>query len=77
MTAVTTAPVSACRSSRGCLSLHGGEIDIVSRLGEGTHVTFHLPIDCTSVQRDERIAVERLVPRAADQPANNQARKSA
>jgi cell cycle sensor histidine kinase DivJ len=63
---------------KGLLALHGGEIEIVSRLGEGTRVTFHLPIDCTNIQRGgERAAVERLVPRGADQPANNQARKSA
>ena len=63
---------------KGLLALHGGEIEIVSRLGEGTRVTFHLPIDCTNIQRgSERAAVERLVPRGADQPANNQARKSA
>jgi cell cycle sensor histidine kinase DivJ len=63
---------------KGLLALHGGEIEIVSRLGEGTRVTFYLPIDCTNIQRGgERAAVERLVPRGADQPANNQARKSA
>jgi two-component system, cell cycle sensor histidine kinase DivJ len=61
---------------KGLLALHGGEIEIVSRLGEGTRVTFHLPVDCTSIQRGAA-AVERLVPRGADQPANNQARKSA
>jgi hypothetical protein len=50
----------------------------VSWLGEGTRVTFHLPVDCTGGQRGgDRVAIERLVPRGADQPANNQARKSA
>jgi two-component system, cell cycle sensor histidine kinase DivJ len=63
---------------KGLLALHGGDIEIMSRLGEGTRVTFHLPVDCTSIQRGgERAAIERLVPRGADQPANNQARKSA
>jgi cell cycle sensor histidine kinase DivJ len=63
---------------KGLLALHGGDIEIMSRLGEGTRVTFHLPIDCTNIQRGgERAAVERLVPRGADQPTNNQARKSA
>jgi two-component system, cell cycle sensor histidine kinase DivJ len=63
---------------KGLLALHGGDIEIMSRLGEGTRVTFHLPVDCTNVQRSgERAAIERLVPRGADQPANNQARKSA
>jgi two-component system, cell cycle sensor histidine kinase DivJ len=63
---------------KGLLALHGGDIEIMSRLGEGTRVTFHLPVDCTNVQRSgERAAIERLVPRGTDQPANNQARKSA
>jgi cell cycle sensor histidine kinase DivJ len=63
---------------KGLLALHGGEIEIESRLGEGTRVTFHLPVDCTNVQRrGERALVERLVPCSAGQPANNQVRKSA
>lgn len=31
---------------KGLVKLHGGEIDIRSRLGEGTRVTVRLPIDC-------------------------------
>ena len=30
---------------KGLVSLHGGDIDIRSRLGEGTRVTVRLPID--------------------------------
>ena len=31
---------------KGLVRLHGGDIDIHSRLGEGTRVTVRLPIDC-------------------------------
>jgi cell cycle sensor histidine kinase DivJ len=31
---------------KGLVKLHGGDIDIRSRLGEGTRVTVRLPIDC-------------------------------
>jgi cell cycle sensor histidine kinase DivJ len=31
---------------KGLVTLHGGELDIRSRLGEGTRVTIRLPIDC-------------------------------
>ena len=31
---------------KGLVELHGGDIDIRSRLGEGTRVTVRLPIDC-------------------------------
>jgi two-component system, cell cycle sensor histidine kinase DivJ len=31
---------------KGLVSLHGGEVAIDSRLGEGTHITVRLPVDC-------------------------------
>jgi cell cycle sensor histidine kinase DivJ len=31
---------------KGLVALHGGEIEIASRLGEGTCVTVRLPLDC-------------------------------
>jgi cell cycle sensor histidine kinase DivJ len=31
---------------KGLVELHGGRIDIASRLGEGTKVTLRLPLDC-------------------------------
>ena len=34
---------------KGLLALHGGDLEIHSRLGEGTRVTFHLPVDCAGV----------------------------
>jgi len=70
---------------KGLLALHGGELEIHSRLGEGTRVTFNLPVSCESDQGSkkpseksgEALAVERLVPRGADEPANTLVRKSA
>ena len=35
------------------LALHGGSMQIESRLGEGTRVTIFLPIDCESARRQE------------------------
>jgi cell cycle sensor histidine kinase DivJ len=35
---------------QGLVTLHGGEIDITSRLGEGTRVSVRLPIDCEAVR---------------------------
>jgi cell cycle sensor histidine kinase DivJ len=35
---------------KGLVRLHGGEIEIASRVGEGTRVSVHLPLDCERVQ---------------------------
>ena len=35
---------------KGLVALHGGEVDIASRLGEGTRVTVRLPLDCEAVR---------------------------
>jgi two-component system, cell cycle sensor histidine kinase DivJ len=62
---------------KGLLALHGGDVAIESRLGEGTRVTFHLPLRCQRPRRGETAVVERLVPRAGDAPANIPVKKSA
>ncbi len=35
---------------KGLVALHGGRIDIRSRLGEGTRVTVRLPLDCQAAR---------------------------
>jgi cell cycle sensor histidine kinase DivJ len=35
---------------QGLVMLHGGHVDIHSRLGEGTRVTIRLPLDCETVR---------------------------
>jgi two-component system, cell cycle sensor histidine kinase DivJ len=37
---------------KGLVMLHGGHVDIASRLGEGTKVTVRLPIDCEAARTD-------------------------
>jgi cell cycle sensor histidine kinase DivJ len=47
---------------KGLVQLHGGDIDIRSRLGEGTRVTVRLPVDCESGKRSSdpiRLVTER------------------
>jgi hypothetical protein len=61
-TGAATAPGSGCPSSKGLLDLHGGGLEIESRLGAGTRITFHLPIDCRT-RRGTAGAVEPLVRR--------------
>ena len=36
---------------KGLLALHGGEMLIDSRLGKGTRVTVHLPVDCERLRK--------------------------
>jgi cell cycle sensor histidine kinase DivJ len=44
---------------QGLVMLHGGTMDIASRVGEGTRVTVRLPVDCESVRpsRDKKSKV--------------------
>jgi two-component system, cell cycle sensor histidine kinase DivJ len=63
---------------RGLLALHGGTLEIHSRLGEGTRVTFHLPVHCQRAPApDSKPVVERLAPRAAEAAAVFPVKKSA
>ena len=62
---------------KGLLALHGGHLEIASRLGEGTRVTFDLPVNCYSARGGETPLFEQLVPRAGEQSASIQVKKSA
>jgi cell cycle sensor histidine kinase DivJ len=41
---------------KGLVMLHGGHMDIVSRLGEGTKVTVRMPIDCERARQNREPA---------------------
>jgi len=48
---------------KGLVRLHGGDMDIRSRLGDGTQVTVRLPIDCEGVRpavEPIKLATERI-----------------
>ncbi|HEY4405893.1 MAG TPA: ATP-binding protein, partial [Xanthobacteraceae bacterium] len=46
---------------KGLLSLHGGWMEIESRVGEGTRAIVHLPFDCEAARR-KREAHARVLP---------------
>ena len=50
---------------KGLLALHGGWMEIESRVGEGTRVIVHLPFDCEGARRNNE-APARIVPRIND-----------
>lgn len=66
---------SAQQDAPGLLALHGGYVEIESRLGEGTRVTFHMPLNCEHFR--ETSAAARLPRRATDAPADIVVKKSA
>jgi len=65
---------------KGLLALHGGWMEIESRVGEGTRVIVHLPFDCEGARRNSE-APARIVPRInevrADVRADTGVKKSA
>jgi two-component system, cell cycle sensor histidine kinase DivJ len=59
---------------KGLVRLHGGDLDITSRVGEGTRVRVRLPIDC---ERARIKARPMAVPIAIANPAGQSPQKSA
>lgn len=52
---------------KGLVALHHGELDIRSRIGEGTSITIHLPLDCEHTDKlRERPQVAKLAARVAE-----------
>jgi cell cycle sensor histidine kinase DivJ len=52
---------------KGLLELHGGWMEIQSRVGEGTRVIVHLPFDCEGTRpKSETPKLARVVPRIND-----------
>jgi len=67
---------------KGLVALHGGEVEIASRLGEGTSVTIRLPVDCESARRSGELAsiapgAARTTAPVAERPADNRVKISA
>jgi len=63
---------------KGLLALHGGRLEIESRLGQGTRVTFRLPVDCrTATGTGPRPRIERLARPVPEEPDSAPARKRA
>ena len=61
---------------KGLVGLHGGDIDIRSKLGEGTRVTVRLPFDCEG-DRPAADPIKLVIERAAGAAANILVKKSA
>jgi cell cycle sensor histidine kinase DivJ len=53
---------------KGLLRLHGGEMTIRSRLGEGTRVTVRMPLDCERARLDKKSPAQALAAAAAHLP---------
>jgi two-component system, cell cycle sensor histidine kinase DivJ len=65
---------------KGLVALHGGSMEIVSRIGEGTSITIRLPVDCESARRTAEMAsigqaatraAAPVVEPAAERPVDN------
>jgi two-component system, cell cycle sensor histidine kinase DivJ len=41
---------------KGLVALHGGDMEIASRIGEGTSITIRLPVDCEGARRTAEMA---------------------
>jgi cell cycle sensor histidine kinase DivJ len=62
---------------KGLVRLHGGDIDIRSRLGEGTRVTVRIPIDCEGGRPADPIRLVTVRAAELAVAANVQVKKSA
>jgi cell cycle sensor histidine kinase DivJ len=62
---------------KGLVGLHGGEVDIRSRLGEGTRVTVRLPIDGNRPRAPNPVKLVAERPREIPVVANYQVKKIA
>jgi cell cycle sensor histidine kinase DivJ len=47
---------------QGLVSLHGGQVELASRLGEGTRVTVRLPIDCETARPVRKPTPSKIAP---------------
>ena len=61
---------------KGLLALHGGELQITSRLGEGTIASIRLPLDCRAGARTTS-KIKPFVPPPAEEISDMRVRKRA
>jgi cell cycle sensor histidine kinase DivJ len=54
---------------KGLVRLHGGEMNIRSRVGEGTRVTVRLPLDCERARPARKVPVEAVANVTSHLPA--------
>jgi len=47
---------------QGLVTLHGGQLEIVSRLGEGTRVTVRMPLDCEAARPARKPPQSKIAP---------------
>jgi two-component system, cell cycle sensor histidine kinase DivJ len=59
---------------KGLLGLHGGRMEIVSKLGEGTRVAIHLPLDCEAARKRGETASIRQPNQAPDTRSDKRVR---
>jgi two-component system, cell cycle sensor histidine kinase DivJ len=63
---------------KGLLALHGGQLEIESRLGEGTRVIIRLPVDCERARKGGEVAaIGRAVAHTAGDQPDVRVKKSA
>jgi cell cycle sensor histidine kinase DivJ len=62
---------------KGLLGLHGGNMEIESRLGEGTRVIIRLPLDCEAARKRAATAPARQPNQNTEEATDNRVRISA
>ncbi|MPZ39091.1 MAG: PAS domain S-box protein [Rhizobiales bacterium] len=62
---------------KGLLGLHGGRMEVESKLGEGTRVTIRLPLDCEMARKRSETASARQPTQTTDNASDNRVRISA
>jgi cell cycle sensor histidine kinase DivJ len=62
---------------KGLIALHGGELQVSSRVGSGTRFSVRLPVDCEKARPQQIASVERFQRAEPSAPADIRVRKSA
>jgi two-component system, cell cycle sensor histidine kinase DivJ len=62
---------------KGLIELHGGELQVASRIGSGTRFSVRLPVDCEKARAARPASVERLPRAEISAPADIRVKKRA